>query len=287
MGGVVFGAIYNEGFTGVHHAMAFNMQELALQRKSKYVQSNTRDTFAQTEFMLKQGIVVLYSGTPCQIDGLKRFLKGDYSNLFTCDFICHGVPSERIFEEHMSMLRQEYSSEIIDVDFRVKMNNLMNIRIKVEFKNNKLYVRRYGFDAYFKPFIKKLLQRKSCFGCQYDYMHSSDIIMGDVHKLERFMVDLKKTGEVSLVIINSDKGKVLFDKIADNLKLFQLSNQDIVRYYFCEKNPDETVEARNNFMKKVAELGLHKASRKCLMHGSYWFYRILYFLKGIGKEKYK
>lgn len=99
-GGVVFGAIFDENWE-VKHDFAETIEGLAPFRGSKYVQSRIDDNYKKAERFLNQGRKVLFSGTPCQIAGLKRFLRNEYDNLLTVDFVCHGVPSPGVWRQYL------------------------------------------------------------------------------------------------------------------------------------------------------------------------------------------
>ena len=99
----MFGAALDEGMTA-RHVCARTVEELAPMRGSKYVQSDLGGSFSQVKALLEEGTAVLFSGVPCQVDGLKRYLGKDYPNLLTCDLVCHGVPSPAVFRAYLDGL---------------------------------------------------------------------------------------------------------------------------------------------------------------------------------------
>ena len=132
--GVVFGAAFSENH-GVRHIMAETLSELELIRKSKYVQSRIGNSYIKAKEYLEKGRKVLFSGTPCQIAGLRSFLGKEYDHLFLVDLICHGVPSEKILQEHIARL-EDTKGKILRMQFRDKHNGWSNITVRQRKKSN-------------------------------------------------------------------------------------------------------------------------------------------------------
>ena len=124
--GVVCGAIYNEKFEVVHEIID-NIDDLEKIYGSKYVQSDLKDNFRRIKKYLNDGRLVLFSGTPCQVSGLNSFLVKEYENLYTCDIVCHGVPSPKVFEKYKRELEEANNSEILNINFRDKVSRMARI----------------------------------------------------------------------------------------------------------------------------------------------------------------
>ena len=176
-GGAVFGAAWTEDFS-LNHICVDNKDDLKHLRGSKYVQSSTEDTFTKTEELLKSGRYVCYSGTPCQIAGLKAFLKKDYDKLLTIDIICHGVPSVKMLKDDLSYLSGKKKIKIENVKFRDKeygwgvTGSLANGKSKVK------------YDAlnspYYFYFLNGEVYRDSCYNCRFaSEERQGDITLGD------------------------------------------------------------------------------------------------------------
>ena len=118
-GGVVVGVVYDNKWNA-HHTCATTMEELLQTQSSKYVQADTRQTYSEVKKLLQEGKRVLFSGTGCQIGGLKAFLHKDYDNLLTMDLICHGVASPLLFKKYIEWLGEKSGSPILEYDFRDK-----------------------------------------------------------------------------------------------------------------------------------------------------------------------
>lgn len=160
--GYVVGVSYDNNFQ-VHHEVISSMNEIDKFRRSKYVQSDTRKTYKETEDLLNAGKPVLYTGCPCQIAGLKKYLGKDYDNLTTIDLICHGVPSQKYFDEH---LKNKFDvKNINDVSFRV--GDGWATRLDITMNDGEVLKNNNNTDEYMKGFIKGIIQRKSCYSCQF------------------------------------------------------------------------------------------------------------------------
>ena len=128
-GGAVFGAAFTPDFL-VQHRAAKTEAELNGLKGSKYIQSRIGDAFRQTENLLKEGIEVLFSGTPCQVAGLKAFLGEEYDNLFTAEILCHGVPSTAVWEKYLQHQETKNGSKVTDITFRNKIRGWHHYSVK-------------------------------------------------------------------------------------------------------------------------------------------------------------
>ena len=227
--GIVFGARYDnfkvlhEGTTTLEGCFKF--------QKSKYLQSDVNDTYFDVKNALESSKLVLYSGTPCQIAGLKNFLKKDYSNLVTVDLICHGVPSEKMFNDYIKYLEKKYKGKVLEYDFRTKNNNnygeVSRVLIRSNNKCRNVYVKS-TFDPYYDSFIKGKILRDACYSCKYANINRvSDITIGDFWGIEKVNSKFGSSGNVSMVIINTAKGMEVFNQIKDCLCYFETTSDDV------------------------------------------------------------
>lgn len=146
-GGVVFGAACNKDLK-VRHICARTLQELQPLRGSKYVQSELGDCYEKIKDELKKGTLVYFTGVGCQVAGLYAFLRKDYKNLVTSDIVCHGVPSQYMFDVHLSFLKDRYKSRVKSYSFREKEYWLT--REEVEFENGRM---KRKYDGNMSPFL--------------------------------------------------------------------------------------------------------------------------------------
>lgn len=252
-GGVVFGVGFNKHWEAVHQYTE-TKEGLVNFRGSKYIQSNVRNTYKETELFLKQGRKVLYSGTPCQIAGLKKFLRRDYKNLITIDFICHGTPSPGIFRLYLGELLVKLANSFVESDKKYhfsyqeiskipKVDILAkdcDIEIKgIRFRDKKQGWKRFSFamdfiwnehklepkiglfsetaveNVFTLGFLSDLYLRPSCYECPCRKLKSgSDITIGDFWGIYKEYPDYDDDKGVSAVLTNTDKGQNFFNSLS-------------------------------------------------------------------------
>lgn len=213
--GVVYGVIYDENMQ-VIHSRATTFQEVEKMYSSKYVQSNTRDTFKQAKKDLEDGKYVLFSGTPCQIAGLKSYLRKTYDNLITVDLICHGVPSTTIFEKYKKEFMQNKPNEkLININFRSKIKGWETYTIENTTNRKSYYINRFN-DLFMKAFIADIAINNSCLKCEFSAIpRIADITIGDFWGVDDYDKTLNDQKGLSIILVNSKKGQD-FLKLADN-----------------------------------------------------------------------
>lgn len=240
-GGVVFGAAFDENFV-VCHSAAQTKSDLQKFRKSKYVQSDIGNTYVEAQKALDAGKKVLFSGVPCQISGLKSFLRKEYDNLYCVDLICSGVSSPLVWQKYLDELEDRMNSKLVsvisrekEIDNKALLPHQGNITLKVLFENGKSVYQHSGTDAnttaFYAGFLSRLYLRPACHICPVrGFTSVSDIMLGDFWRLERIYPDFFDTYEdgtiipfgVSEVIIQSDKGASLFESVKDSLDCMKI-----------------------------------------------------------------
>ena len=211
--GIVFGAKFDSDFN-VIHGYTDSLEGLAEFRGSKYVQSTIGDSFKECKNFLDEGRQVLFSGTPCQIAGLKSFLGKNCDNLLCVDFICHGVPSPLLWSEYRKTLEKKFASRIMKTAFRRKDYGWKQYSLAVTFGNASEYCNTLKKDSYLKLFLKDVCLRESCYNCKYKTeKRISDITIADFWGIQNEYPELDDDKGTSFVMTHSDKGK----KIVDNL----------------------------------------------------------------------
>lgn len=226
--GVVFGAAFNKNFD-VEHICITNKKELEKLRGSKYVQSNIGETFKQAKVFLEQDRYVLFTGTPCQVEALKSYLRKDYEKLFTQDFICHGVPSKKVWQKYLEFASNK-NKIIKKINFRNKKNGWKKFSLNIEY-DKATYNKNHIKDLYMRAFLQNLSLRDSCFDCQFKkYYRNSDITLADFWGVSKLNPKISDDKGTSLVIINSIKGKDLFDKIKDKCLIEKVDLDKAIKY---------------------------------------------------------
>lgn len=230
--GVVFGVAW-VGAAQVGHVAVETVDNLRHIMKSKYVQSNVGKIFKSVKQVLVSGKQVLFSGSPCQISGLKNFLNCEYSNLITVDYICHGIPSPKALEKYTEFVEQRENCSVKSYDFRTKKNGWNTLSLETRFTNNRIILEKATDNAYYRAFLSNLSLNKTCGICQFNCLpRASDITLGDFWKIEQKHPRFKDNRGGSCVIINSEKGKKLFDAVCQNF-VYMASSIEMIR----EGNP--------------------------------------------------
>lgn len=215
--GVVYGAAYDADMQ-VHHIGVDNLKDLDALCGSKYVQSRTEETYRTVKQNLKDGRVVLYTGTACQIAGLKAFLGKDYENLYTIDVLCHGVPSPKVWEMYLEMQKKSHGGAVRRTLFRHKKYGWKAYALLLEFSNNKAYERIFIQDPFMQMFLKNICLRPSCHACEFKGMNRpSDITIGDCWGIENIMPDMDDNKGTSVLLTHTEKGKQLLEDIVDDI----------------------------------------------------------------------
>ncbi len=214
--GVVCGAGFDNNFE-LHHIIVDTEEEMNTLRGSKYLQSNTTLVFKRIKYLLKEGKSLLFVGTPCQVAGLNHYLSRPYSQLLTCDLVCHGVPSTKVFLKYLKEIEAKQKSKVTGVDFRNKRKGWKRYSIVVHFNSGKKISSVFTFNRFMKGFLQNLYLRSSCYECPYATIpRVGDITLGDFWKIGSKRPDLDDDKGTSLILINTGKGRLLFDSISSN-----------------------------------------------------------------------
>ena len=217
-GGSVYGALFDDSLNVVHQS-ADNEESCKGFRGSKYVQSELGNVFQSVVSDLKQGLKVLFSGTPCQVAGLKKVVPPHFSgDLYTVDIICHGTPSPKLYKDYLAYLERIYSSRVVAFNFRDKsVNGWHDHKESAILENGNKIVK----NLYTSLFYTNCFFRESCYVCPYASTYRvSDLTLGDLWGWEKIDKDLNRDDKgISLVLINSEKGNDLFELAKDDLKV--------------------------------------------------------------------
>ena len=215
-GGVVYGAGYTEHFRVVHKR-ATSKEERNEFKGSKYVQSDLKDIFPQVKADLKQGLTVLFSGTPCQTAGLASYIgKRLREKLILVDIVCHGVPAPYIWRDYLVYLEKKYKQPIVEVNFRDKSRIGWNGHIdSFIFQDGS----KKEFNTYTYLFYRHIMLRPSCSKCHYtNFNRPSDFTLADYWGWEKLSPDFNKDNKgCSLLFVNTEKGLEIFEKRKEEL----------------------------------------------------------------------
>lgn len=243
-GGVVFGARFDEEWN-VIHSWTDTIEGIAAFRGSKYVQSTIGDTYREAKDFLKQGRKVLFSGTPCQIAGLKKYLRKDYDNLLTVDVVCHGVPSPLVWRSYLKETREQLRARevgknsvplsmdelpvITGISFRDKTNGWKKYDFRLRYaaseaakntvpvsaiKEEEEVLQPFSDNIFMQGFLANLYLRPSCYACAARSGKSgSDISIADFWGIQNHYPEFDDDKGVGLILVNSVKGKMAYDAV--------------------------------------------------------------------------
>lgn len=228
-GGYVGGAVYNED-NSVSHILTNDRSRLDEIRSSKYLFSLTDDLFPQVRQQLKAGQKVLVCGAPCQISGLYTYLRKDYDNLITCDFICKSVNSTKVFQKYIEWLEYKYQSKAKKIKAKDKTTGWHRFSMRVDFENGESYVADRYHDPFFVGYLQtELFTMEACLTCQFrDFPRHADITLADFWGIEHVDKSMDQDLGTSLIIVNSKKGAAYYESLGDAIvsKGFQLRDAE-------------------------------------------------------------
>lgn len=229
-GGCVFGCTMDINMQ-VKHICITKSKELYKLRGSKYVQSDIGSTYSQAESILKRGTLVLFVGTPCQIAGLKNYLRRDYENLITVDLVCHGIGSQAYFNKYIEYVKKRYGL-IKKLNFRSKKYGGWSCSGDIVYsKNNKYFQKPYYEynNYYYYYFLHGDIYRKSCYSCFYaNVMRQGDFTLGDFWGIEAYNIPMKTENGCSLILVNTNNANKILNEL-DNIELYQVDIENAVR----------------------------------------------------------
>lgn len=289
--GIVFGAGFNQQWE-VEHISIDSLDKLYKLRSSKYVQSNVLDCFKETKQHLSEGRKVLFTGTPCQIAGLKHYLRNDHDNLLTIEVVCHGTPSPKVWQEYLTYRLnrikkhnpQHTNPTITDIQFRDKSTGWEGYSFRLNYKTDPsattTHTERepYVNNIYMQGFLKNYYLRPSCHHCQAREGRSgADITLGDYWGVTQHHPEIFSDLGVSVVMINTPKGEKIFNEIssathfvASSFDLATATNPCIVtsvptpprRAEFWEAYNKKGIETIAEFCKQTKKLSLKQRLKK-------------------------
>ena len=227
--GVVFGASFDANFNIVHSYVE-SERELKKFMGSKYTQSIIGNTYKKAKELLDSDRYVLFTGTPCQIEGLKSYLKKEYDKLYTQDIICHGVPSPKAWQKYLEYQKKTNREQIKSISFRNKDQGWSKYHLKISF-DNKEYSQNLKHDMYLRAFLKNICLRDSCYNCSFKKKYRiSDITLADFWGINRVNPSMNDDKGISLVIVNSKKGEELFELVKSSIEFSEVNLDDAIKF---------------------------------------------------------
>lgn len=221
--GVVYGCVLDESFRAVH-IRAECAEDRDHMRGSKYIQSKLGDTYKNVRKDLINGRIILFTGTSCQVAGLKQYLGKEYENLLCVDIICHGVPSPKVWSEYLHWQEGKNKAKVLKVDFRNKTDfGWRAHKETLTFENGK----RVSSNVFTTLFYGHSILRPSCYECPYkSVMHPGDITIADYWGIEKAAPEFDDNKGVSLVLVNNEVGERVFEKVKKTVRWKETKLED-------------------------------------------------------------
>lgn len=241
----------------VVHFRGTCLNDLENMRGSKYVQSEIGTCFQQVKRDLEGQTPVLFTGTPCQVAGLRNYLGKDYEDLICCDLVCHGVPSPKIFKEYLMYMEKKYKGTPQRIWFRDKTKGWEEFCMKIQFSTGMVYKESTYKDVYIRGFLRNLYLRNSCYDCIYTNVDRiSDLTIADFWGYRRDSWKARDNDKgISMCIINSKKGRSLYNEIIEGLVSHKKNIKEAVAGNTCLSKSFEKPELREAFWNDFFELG--------------------------------
>ena len=268
--------------TTLKHRIINAVDDLPPLLKSKYIQSDMKGIYNDIIKLLKNGEKVFYCGTPCQVSALINSVPTSLkSGLFTADIICHGVPSQKVFDDYIQTLEQKHSGQISDFSFRVKDNKYKHAHgysYTVTKSGNSVTVNGvYTNSSFYNAFKNYLIFRDSCYDCQYATLKRvSDITLADFWGIEKYDFKANVDTGVSMIITNTERGLHTFKKNKDNIVCKEFPLTYGIDSNYCLTHSTKKPKNRDLIIEKIAKNGYAQTAKEHF--NSNFFYRIYWLL---------
>lgn len=249
-GGIVYGASFSDNYRSVEHIEVKESGQLWRLRGPKYITSSIGYVYKEIkELLLKEHTLVLFSGTPCQVHGLRKFLGIEFQNLTTVDLVCHGVADKRIYHYYLNLLEQRYRSKICSLSFRDKSRSWRNPDFLVKFENGCELRESVSTNAFMRGFIQNLFLRESCSHCHFKkFTSGSDFTIGDFWGSTEIPSLAKDDVGISVVAVHNNKAMDIFNHLSPNLKnIVVLNEKEAFLFNECYIKSSSLHSKRNEF----------------------------------------
>lgn len=265
--GVIYGVAMSPDYYSAEFISITSKEQLTKLRGSKYLQAKVGNTYKSIKENLVAGKIVLFSGTGCQVNGLKRFLGKEYENLICVDVICHGVPSPALWRKYATYQEKKNGGKLEGINFRCKDNSWIDFGMKEVCKSipdgemKKLYISK-DKDAYMQMFLRDYCLRPSCYECTAKNVKMSDLTIADFWGINDVAPNMNDGMGTSLVLIRTERGKDVFEKINDSMKLKEVSYEEGVRRNPAEYKSCARPMQRNTFFNDMRSMCFEELEQK-------------------------
>ena len=248
--GVVYGVALTDDCNGAEFRRIVDLEDISILFGSKYIQAKIGDTYNLVKRDLDDGLSVLFTGTVCQVNGLRSFLQKDYDNLFCVDVICHGVPSPLLWRRYVEKKQVEYNCKFKKVSFRCKDIDWENFGMKFFSEDYDDFFVPLDEDLYMQLFLKNYSLRPSCYECVVKKNKLSDLTIADFWGIDSLLPHMNDGKGVSLVLIRNSKGNKLFDEIKEIVENRQVLYEDAISANPSEYKSVKRPQKRDVFFRK-------------------------------------
>lgn len=262
-GGIVYGAAFNKELQ-LSHIGIEDLNDLEKLRGSKYLQSALDNTYKEVREQLKQSRWVYFVGTGCQVAGLKAFLRKEYTTLVTSDLVCHGVPSQKLFNKHIEYLGKKVNGKIIGYKFRdtKQWGQYEKYIYKKKNKVNYKLTGHYSLSPYIYAFESLYTQRYSCYDCKYTQIpRQGDITLADYWGVKEFFPQIDAKTGVSLVLVNNEQGKKAWEEIKDGLEYHESCVEHGAKYNGNLVRQTKEPAIRKGIYERIESEGYEKVAK--------------------------
>lgn len=265
----IYGAIWTKDLK-VSHYRVTTKEDASLFRGSKYVRSNIKGIYIAVKKDLQDGKAVLFSGTPCQVAGLKTYLDEESlptDKLMTVDIICHGAPNPIVFDDFKKWIEQKHKSQVKSITFRDKSVGWKQYPTGIRFDNGKELRWSYDAQLYIRMYFSLLILDKKCYSCKYSNMDRvSDITLGDFWGVEKILPDISQSKGVSLMIVNSFQGEKILERIQHNINpkgfLKEYAGKEYLQYQHNLNQPTQLPCNYQEFWNDYRQYGFENVIKK-------------------------
>lgn len=259
-GGIVYGAEYDEDLKVVHHGYddAAGTDRF---RGSKYVQSDMQGICREIRAHLAGGRKVLFSGTPCQVGGLKAYLRRDYENLLTVDILCHGTPSPQIFADYIRFINKHSPGTLDGIFMKDKTFGWGYQNLRLHFRNGRTEFNTVLSTLWNKIFYDHIVNRPACHACRWTNLHrAGDLTTGDFWGIDKIHPEVNTEQGVSLLMVNTAKGLNLWQKIRDSFKVIESNTEECLQPVLYR--PTKEASDRKTFWSDYRQKGFEPTMRR-------------------------
>lgn len=265
--GIVYGVAMSEDCYSAEFIAVTDEVGLARLRGSKYLQAKIGNTFKSVKENLIAGRYVLFTGTGCQVNGLKRFLERDYDNLICVDVICHGAPSPALWRKYAEYQEKKNGGKLKGINFRCKDDGWVDFGMKEAMKSipkNKMkkYFISKDNDSYMRMFLQNYCLRPSCYECTAKKVKMSDLTIADFWGINNVAPDMDDGIGTSLVLIRTAKGNELFESANRNMKMKEVSYEDGVKGNPAEYRSCARPSERDKFFEDMRTMSFEELKEK-------------------------